>query len=195
MRLRNGAIAALALLCCPLVQAQMKLPDSVTKETLVNGKPNMQIIYTGPHTRSAEIYYTPLTRGAEPAKEQPVPPSIRAPIPFQIRQLFPVHTPTMSPGRYDPERMPSLTRQQIPTIPLCIVGTDPVSVRWLKINYAVLREKNARCICVEAARLEDWQALKATVPDLPITPAAAPDFARIGIPYYPVLIEQSGIQQ
>lgn len=165
--------------------------------SLMLGTQTVRVIHQGRNGEPAAPYLKPLQPEPddpeEPAAADPAPPGLRHPIAFQIRNLFPIHSPEMRQGRY--ETLPRLDIAQVPPLPVCLLGTDPVSREWLSLNRAKLKERQVRCLCIEAPTLDSWLSLKQLAPEIPIMPAAIGDFARIGIDRYPVLIGPGGVEQ
>jgi integrating conjugative element protein (TIGR03765 family) len=108
-----------------------------------------------------------------------------------LTQLFPVHTPELTPGEVTASAV-NLTLPQ----PFFILGTDALSKHWLYQYRDRLIQISAVGLVVEASSLEDFQVLKATAPALPLSPVRASELAKqLSLNHYPVLITASRIEQ
>lgn len=76
--------------------------------------------------------------------------------------------------------------------PICIIGSDPLSLRWIEIHLHDLVRLKARCWLVQANDFEDFKAVSRTLQGrVLMTPAdgnAIADF--FGIHHYPLFIDQ-----
>ena len=82
-----------------------------------------------------------------------------------------------------------VVRGQYQGPPVCIVGADDVSVRWLQINKPTLIDLNANCIVIQA--LNDHEVLSIRKKASPVAIAAVPlngPLSELGVTKYPVLI-------
>ena len=82
-----------------------------------------------------------------------------------------------------------VVRDQYQGPPVCIVGADNVSVRWLDINKPTLIELNANCIVIQARN--DHEVLSIRKKASPIAIAAVSlngPLSELGVTEYPVLI-------
>ncbi len=129
----------------------------------------------------------------EPLKgtQADVPPT--TPLPDSVADgLLPIHTPEMSPGKVEkrPLNKPELTQ------PLFLIGSDALSLEWLRRHRPRLIQINAIGMLVEARTAADLQAVANLSKGLRIMPASASDIARLlGLAHYPVLIARTVIEQ
>jgi integrating conjugative element protein (TIGR03765 family) len=106
-------------------------------------------------------------------------------------QLFPVHTPGLTPGDINPQRIQLLLPQ-----PFFMVGCDSRSKQWLGRYQGRLTQIGAVGLVVEAESLAEFQALAAVAQGLRLSPVSAPQLAKqLGISHYPVLVSASRIEQ
>ncbi len=81
--------------------------------------------------------------------------------------------------------------------PICIIGSDPLSLRWLKTNLQNLIDVKARCWLVQAKNFNDFSTVSKLLNGrVLMTPAdgdAVADFFKIK--HYPVIIDQRYISQ
>lgn len=103
--------------------------------------------------------------------------------------MLPVTTPELTPGEIVPRplRLPG-------TGALFIVGDDALSHAWLVKNASLLSGKRAFGLVVNVDNIERLQALRALVPDIPLSAASGRDLAlRLALTHYPVLITDTGL--
>lgn len=109
--------------------------------------------------------------------------------------IFPVSTPTMSPGILDPRNI-LLDVQPWMTQPLFIVGTDPISLAWLESNKYLLLKIRAAGLVISAPDVASFKSLRRAIPPLPLVPSAAPSLTKAlaahGITRYPLLLLENG---
>lgn len=185
-------LALIAIAMLPNAFAGIELSPEILSRLQNQNATKTVVIYSGPNAQSAAPFLQPLL----PDEDDPVDdeagavhPSPRGPIPFSMRDIFPIHAEGMQPGYY--KYRPALDPQYSPAAPLCVLGTDNLSREWLVANRIALQENGARCICIDAQTLESWQSLSAMAPELQILPAPV-DFASLGLDRYPMLIMTSG---
>ena len=76
--------------------------------------------------------------------------------------------------------------------PVCVLGSDDYSKRWLQVNYTVLVRSGALCYVIEAQNEAAVNAIKALAPNLPIAGVADGAFVAAGLRGYPALIDRTG---
>lgn len=148
----------------------------------------------------------PLVSGAEPVvifdngrttrlPNQPQPLHIQTPVSanfdVQIAPL-PVKIPSMSPGKVMSRAIdrPYLDR------PVFIVGADPLSIRWLRLHQAQLKQLNAVGLAVNVETQAQLRQLQNAAGGLAIHPLAGDAIAaQLALAHYPVLITGSRIEQ
>jgi len=111
-------------------------------------------------------------------------------IPLQL----PLHSPSLTVGAVIPRRLdrPMLRR------PLFLIGSDDVSLKWLRTHLKRLAEISAIGMLVQAEGLPDLRRIHDVVrpAGVSVMPAPGDDIARVlGIKHYPVLIWKGGIEQ
>ena len=119
-------------------------------------------------------------------------PDPSAPVSIDERDMLPVESETLSPGRVQHRSLdlpPGMT-------PFFLVGADDLSVEWLKQRGAILRELNAVGLVVQVADLEELERIRDLGQGLEMRPVFADDLAeRLGLSHYPVLITADNIEQ
>lgn len=106
---------------------------------------------------------------------------------------FPITTTRMSPKRLENESEIYLT--QLP-VPICIIGTDELSIEWLRLNIKHLIEINAQCWLVQANHIDEVKMLSKILKSVSITPANGDAISRyFKIKHYPVLITDRYVYQ
>ncbi len=106
-------------------------------------------------------------------------------------QLFPVHTPELTPGDVNPQ-----TPQLLLPQPFFIIGCDGRSKQWLSQYQGRLALIGAVGLVVEANSLADFEALSTIANGLRLSPVTASQLAKqLGISHYPVLVTASRIEQ
>ncbi|EJN2898442.1 integrating conjugative element protein [Salmonella enterica] len=105
--------------------------------------------------------------------------------------VFPVVSSRLHPGVVisRPLSLPGMTQ-------LFILGDDPLSVRWLTRQLAMLKSLNATGLVVNVASADHLEKLRQHADGLTLLPASGDDLAiRLQLDTYPVLITDSGLSQ
>lgn len=148
----------------------------------------------------------PLLSGAEPVvifdsgrtKPLPIQPQtlhLQTPVTanFDVQiDALPIKTPSMSPGKVLSRRIdrPYLDR------PVFMVGADPLSMRWLLIHQARLKQLNAIGLAVNVENEVQLRQLQNAAGGFEIHPLAGDAIAsQLALQNYPVLITASRIEQ
>lgn len=110
----------------------------------------------------------------------------------KILTVFPVTTPSMSPGKVTFRKW-NLPHMQTP---LFILGTDTFSRQWLEEHKPELMALRASGMLVEVANEKEFKELKKLAGELNLFPASGEDLAQhIKLEHYPALISRKGIEQ
>jgi integrating conjugative element protein (TIGR03765 family) len=123
--------------------------------------------------------------------------SIQAPFappvqPTGTVKRFPVHTPSMSPGRV---KTRAINRPYL-TQPIFIVGTDRFSYQWLRRNRQQLKKHQAIGIAVNIGNEKQLTQLIKGAGGLRISPVRGQKIAQqLALTHYPVLVSRNGIEQ
>jgi integrating conjugative element protein (TIGR03765 family) len=150
------------------------------------------VIYDSGHTQPIAPYlrqaFGQPARTTEPAPAQNLKLPAIDPHTFGL----PVQTPALTPGPVAPHPL-----QRAPPRPLCLLGTDPRSRRWLTRYRRRLRAVGAVCLLVNVDTSAELQTIRRLAAGIPLLPASGAALARqLGLKHYPVLISrQSGIEQ
>jgi integrating conjugative element protein (TIGR03765 family) len=110
----------------------------------------------------------------------------------QLPMTFPVVTRSMVPGKLTTALR--LNFKGWLTSPVFFVGADPLSRTWLTINRDRLARAGATGIVVNVASLDEFRAMQALAPALPMAPASVESLAsQLGIRVYPAVIATNGL--
>jgi len=116
------------------------------------------------------------------------PPSLGA---AELRQLLPITSLQLTPGPVARQKMARPF-----TAPMFLIGSDPLSVRWLLQHRARLAKLGAVGLIVEVPDEAALQRIIALAAGLTLLPASGSDLAEtLDLTHYPVLITQDGIEQ
>lgn len=109
----------------------------------------------------------------------------------ELRQRLPITSPRLTPG--------PVARQKIArpfTAPMFLIGSDPLSARWLLQHRARLAKLGAVGLIVEVPDETALQRIIELAAGLTLLPASGSDLAEtLNLTHYPVLITQDGIEQ
>jgi len=107
------------------------------------------------------------------------------------KSWLPIRSPGLTPGRVQARK------QDRPfTRPFFLIGSDPRSRQWLRIDRDRLEAIGAVGMLVQADTLDDLRSIAELAGGLSILPASGSDIAKaLGISHYPVLISAQGIEQ
>ncbi|CDG16787.1 integrating conjugative element protein [Xenorhabdus doucetiae] len=105
--------------------------------------------------------------------------------------MLPVRTPELTPGKVASRPL------QLPGIgALFLIGDDPGSRQWLNQNAARLKALHAVGLVVNVRERAGLQSLRASAPDLLLSPASGTELARrLQLQHYPVLITATALTQ
>ncbi|WP_434339392.1 PFL_4695 family integrating conjugative element protein [Motilimonas cestriensis] len=112
----------------------------------------------------------------------------------QLITRFPYHTETLRvgvlPSRHFNKPIPNLV------MPVAVVGTDPFSLEWIRLNAGEIERIGASVVVAQANSLDDIEYMKSLLPTALIVPAKA-DFLvdEFGLLVYPVILNKSGAHQ
>lgn len=154
------------------------------------------VIYDSGQTKSLEPFYESL-RGEAPPPETRQSPSGRAGL--TVEDLLPIKTPEMSPGPVTARVLDTPGTAPLnatATRPLFLIGSDPISRRWLAQHRVQLKELGAVGMLVQADTREDLQAVSQVADGLRIMPASGTEIGRLyALKHYPVMIWRGRIEQ
>ena len=103
--------------------------------------------------------------------------------------LFPVVSTRLSPGAVTPQPLdlPGMS-------PFFLLGDDPLSLRWLRMNQQRLQSLHATGMVVNVASPARFQVLQEQAGALTLLPVSGDDLAlRLQLTRYPVLITEHGL--
>ena len=130
--------------------------------------------------------------GIQPEYDENVPSYPNA-IPQTITEadMLPVVSHQLTPGKVQPIQF-----ELVGITPIFLVGTDDLSKQWLVQHYDVLLANHAVGLVVNVSTLEELNALRSLVPNLPLLPTPADDLSeRLKLVHYPALITETGVSQ
>ena len=105
---------------------------------------------------------------------------------------FPVVTRSMMPGKLTTALQ--LNFKGWLTGPVFFIGADSFSRTWLATNRDRLARAGATGIVVNVVSLDEFRAMQALAPVLPMAPASVESLAsQLGIRVYPVVISTNGL--
>jgi len=149
---------------------------------------------------SAELAVIADNGNTRPMSDYIKSPKVSLPAPIQnidslaqdyLTQLFPVHTPQLSPGT-EASRSVNLNLTQA----VFILGTDPVSRQWLTQYRDRLSQIGAIGLVVDVQNLQDYKNLQALAGTLVLSPINGSELAvQLNITHYPVLVTAQRIEQ
>lgn len=109
-----------------------------------------------------------------------------------ITSLFPVVSPSLSPGIVEPKAM-SLQYLQSP---IFVIGYDNTSLIWLKKYTSRLKEIGAVGMVVSVDSIDQFNEIKNSAKDIEFIPASGEGIhSFLGLDHYPVLITKQGFEQ
>lgn len=161
-----------------------------TAQAQIPGMPELIVVadYGG---EPARPYFVAIGMAGVPEEEGYVPEP-GAPAPISERDMLPVVSEQLSPGRVEPRAL------NLPpgTTPFFLVGDDDLSVAWLEQRLDALQSLNAVGLVVHVLNAEGLEQLRGMAEGLELRPVAGDDLAgRLGIQHYPVLITARGLEQ
>jgi len=116
--------------------------------------------------------------------------------PENLSLWLPLKTSALSPKRLSDADVVEVNFSELDA-PICIIGSDDLSHRWIQSNLHLLIQMKTRCWLVQADNFEDFtyvsELLQGRVMMTPADGDAIADF--FGIQYYPVFIDQRYIGQ
>lgn len=121
----------------------------------------------------------------------------KAPPPsFHMANLFPVVTPSMSPGPVGAEEGPRLKKHNI-IRPFFIIGDDPASLDWLAQNREMLTDKMAAGMVVNVQSAARMNAIRQIAGKAMIlTAVSGEDISeKLNIRHYPFYMDQNGVMR
>ena len=148
-----------------------------------------EVIFDNGRTWPIAPYLEPL-EDVPPEQDPPLAPA--PPLgAADVQSLLPVRSPGLSPGPVEARTQPRpLSR------PVFLVGSDPLSRRWLARHRERLQGLGAVGLLVQAETVDDLEAVAELGRGLSIMPAPGTDLARaLGLVHYPVLVTSRGIEQ
>lgn len=123
--------------------------------------------------------------------EQAAPTPRPSPQAGRNAPLFPVISKKASPARLSAPVKAKLAGG--PGVPICILGDDPLSLEWLRINQAALQQMQARCLVASVRDEPSWRRLQTMASGLRMALGSFDTLAdATGVSVYPILIAPDG---
>lgn len=147
----------------------------------------LTVIFDNGRTRPLAEFLAPLAHVKRERTLEPSPNLGAA----DIEQLLPIRSPGLSPGKVP------VRKHQVPFArPFFLIGADSKSQEWLAEHRQRLLDIGAEGLLVDAASIEDLQAIASIADGLPVTPAAGSDIAKaLGVTHYPFAVSDGRIWQ
>ncbi len=148
-----------------------------------------RVLFDSGETKVLSPFLKPMTPKKHPEVSLPPRPTLDA-----RSYGLPVQTPSMTPGRVQPRRLPALHGKMGGSRPLFLVGADLWSLQWLRKNMARLVALQAVGMIIAARHPDDVSILRHAAVPLPLIVASAEAIATtLGLRHYPVLIAPPGL--
>ena len=175
---------------------------SVLLALSVSASAQLTVIYDSGDTQPL----APFLSSLQPV-ESPNPPSIASEAlsqrkqrgPADIRNLLPIRSPGLTPGAVSMHTASTEALKRLAlgnARPFFLIGSDPLSQRWLQARRAELQRLGAVGMLIQADTQADVRRIAELAQGLPITLGSASDIAtELGIGHYPVLISSRGFEQ
>jgi integrating conjugative element protein (TIGR03765 family) len=148
------------------------------------------VIFDSGRTVSVSQLYAPLFSSNSNLREAPRSANLaRSLARNPLTNMFPLRTTAMTVGA-----LPANSKvAHAPTRPLCVIGDDPTSQRWLAARLKWLHKNAASCVVVSAASVASFVALRDAAQGLEMAPALADGVAKqTGLRTYPFVITVTG---
>lgn len=110
---------------------------------------------------------------------------------FSKNNIFPLVS-NLEPGFFKSYRF-DLPKKGVK--PFSVIGTDELSLRWLKLRYQKLVELRSPVFVIEATSEEEIKKLEQLFPYLKFTPASSDISNELNIGVYPYLVTSQGVFQ
>lgn len=145
------------------------------------------------NTQSTEQYYINLSVTDSKSAAEKASTLLQAARNSISREMFfPLVPSNMQPGVMKGGRFQAPKRVQ----PFAVVGTDPLSVTWLRFRFDKLAELNAPIYVVEAESFQQLQAFSSEFSGLTFAPSSGDGIAQaLKVGAYPFLVTSSGVWQ
>lgn len=111
---------------------------------------------------------------------------------FSIDLFYPLSPADMTPGMMKEVRFDKELRLS----PFAIVGTDGLSLDWLKFRSVKLAELKAPIFVIQAESVNDIELLRSQFPELKFVPASSDGIGKmLDVKTYPFLVTSKGVWQ
>lgn len=102
-------------------------------------------------------------------------------------------TTRMTPARIDRDQEVNFELDA----PICVIGADPLSLHWIRVNLDKLVQVEARCWLVQARDFRAFRAVSQALQGRVVMTPADGDIVAdyFGLSHYPVVIDQRYISQ
>ena len=124
-----------------------------------------------------------------PSQERRMGTAQPVPVVEESAERFPIKTPGLVLRRANPKQLKlgvMLGR------PLCVIGADNTSVRWLAVNAKAIQAVGAMCYVVNITRESDLSLLR-NAAKVHMVATSGQVFVQAGLRGYPALIMHNGL--
>ena len=158
----------------------------------VNASQLTELVTVG-KTKPAEEYYTNLSfRDSKVDAEKASKLLKEARNSISREMFFPLVPSNMQPGVMKGFKFKETKRVQ----PFAVVGTDPLSIKWLRFRFDKLAELNAPIYVVEAESFQQLQAFSSEFSGLKFVPSSGDGIGKeLKVGAYPFLVTSTGVWQ
>lgn len=117
---------------------------------------------------------------------------LRVPIVEEVE--FPLHSEGLSPAKFEPYYIND-PQMQMGDIPICIIGTDSISQKWLEIRKDDLYKNMVTCLVIEANDAKEIEHLQKIAPKVFFNAMEASWLKFIHVEHFPAIIFQNEVFQ
>lgn len=115
-------------------------------------------------------------------------------IPFTDDVQFPFYSEGLTPAKFQPYIIND-PQVEMGDIPICIIGTDAISIKWLELRKNDLYENMVACIVVEAKSESNINYLQDIAPLVSFVALEASWLQLVHIKHYPAIIYRNQVFQ
>lgn len=156
---------------------------------VLTARAELIVVYDSGQTVSVERYLAPLQAAMSPVPpREALEPHLGA---ADMDELLPIRSPGLTPGRVTPRRV-----EHAASLAFFLIGSDPVSLAWLRRHRRELIAVEAIGLLVDAVNVADLRAVAAAGEGLSITPGGGRDIAdALKVRHYPFAITNGRLWQ
>lgn len=114
----------------------------------------------------------------------------------QFLVKFPLRTTSLSPAEFKSFQNPAALTGSTVEKPICVIGHDPLSIRWLNTHKNKLIDADAVCFVVNIETKALFDQMQSIAPNLKIAAISADWLNKYyGLTHYPALITTDWVSQ